>query len=190
MALTDAEIIGRSLDDPNLFGVVFDRYHDDIFRFVARRVGVDVAADLTADVFTRAFSLRDRYDVTREFCRPWLYGIALNIVGDEIRCMQRSERLSLAMLGLQMEDGDDPFGRVDDQLVAEQQAASLNRSLAKLFPGDRSALLLYAVEELTYQEIGDVLDIPVGTVRSRLSRARHKMRELVDLDRQTTNREQ
>lgn len=184
MELTDAEIIRSSLDDPNVFGVVFERHHDDIFRFVARRVGTDVAADLTAEVFTRAFSLRVRYDVTRDLCRPWLYGIASNIVGDEIRRQGRSGRLYLAMIGLRVED-DDLLERVDDQIAAEQQATRLNSSLAKLHPGDRAVLLLFAVEALTYREIADALDIPVGTVRSRLSRARRRMRELEALLRQT-----
>lgn len=187
--LPDAEIIRRSLVDPNVFGVVFERYHDTIFRFVARRQGLDIAADLTADVFIRAFSLRSRYDVERESCRPWLYGIASNIIGDELRRQRRSERRYLAMIGLQVNDGD-VFERADDQISAEQQAARLQGSLARLRPGDRAVLLLYSIEELTYQEIADALDIPVGTVRSRLSRARRRMRELEAQLEQTHRQEQ
>jgi len=187
--LTDAEIIEKSLDDPNAFGMVFERYYDTIFRFVARRQGLEPAADLTADVFARAFSLRGRYDTTRESCRPWLYGIASNIIGDEIRRQRRSERRHLAMIGLQGES-DDPYGRADDKLAAQQEASRLHGSLASLRSRDRNVLLLYSIEELSYQEIADALNIPVGTVRSRLSRARRKISELETQLEQTKLRDQ
>lgn len=176
--MSDAEIIRLSLEhDPNMFEVVFERYYETIFRYVARRQGVDRADDLTIDVFARAFEIRNRYDTSREMCRPWLYGIASNIIGDEIRRQRRSERLFLAMIGLRVEP-DDAFDRSDEQITANQQANQLNRSLARLRSSDRDVLLLYAIEELTYQEIADALSIPIGTVRSRLARARRKMREL------------
>ncbi len=187
--MTDAAAIMRSLDDPNVFGVIFERYHDTIFRYVARRQGFDRAADLTAEVFTRAFTLRHRYDTDREVCRPWLYGIATNIIGDEIRRQRRSKRLYLAMLGLQNDIEDDPFARADDRLSAQQQAKQLNDSLAKLRTGDRDVLLLFAIEALPYREIADALGIPIGTVRSRLARARHRMRELLPCEEQTTGQE-
>jgi len=175
--LTDAEIIRASLDDPQLFGDVFERYFATIFRFVARRQGPNRAEDLTAEVFARAFELRARYDTSRALCRPWLYGIATNIIGDEIRRQRRSERLYLAMIGLRVEN-EDPYVRSEDQLAARQQAQLLNRSLRRLRAGDRDVLLLYAIEELSYQEIADALSIPIGTVRSRLARARRKTKEL------------
>lgn len=189
MDLTDAEIIRTSLEDPTVFGAVFERHHDAIFRFVARRQGIDRAADLTAETFTRAFSLRGRYDTTRESCRPWLYGIAANIIGDEIRRQRRSERLYLTMIGFRIEEND-PFLQSEDRIAAEQQADHLNRSLAKLRSGDRDVLLLYAIDELTYQEIADALHIPIGTVRSRLSRARRRMQELEPQLTQTYSRGQ
>lgn len=189
MDLSDAEIIRASLDDPDMFGAVFERHFDTIFRYVARRRGLDRADDLTAEVFIRAFEIRGRYDTSRELCRPWLYGIASNIIGDEIRRQRRSDRLYLAMLGLRAES-EDAYARSVDQLAAHQQVQLLNRSLARLRSGDRDVLFLYAIEELSYQEIADALSIPIGTVRSRLARARRKTRELEAHIPQTIGQEQ
>lgn len=189
MELSDAEVIRASLDSPEMFGVVFERYFETIFRYVARRQGLDRAEDLTAEVFTRAFELRGRYDTSRELCRPWLYGIASNIIGDEIRRQSRAERLYLAMIGLNVET-EDPYARSEDQIVARQRAQLLNRSLSRLRPGDRDVLFLYIIEELSYQEIADALGDPIGTVRSRLARARRKTRELEGHLSQTNGQEQ
>jgi len=176
--MTDADAIRLSLEhDPNMFRIVFERYYETIFRYVARRQGINRADDLTSEVFARAFAIRHRYDMTRPLCRPWLYGIASNIIGDEIRRQRRSQRLHLAMIGLH-DESDDTFTRLDEQLTATQRASRLNQLLARLRSCDRDVLLLHGVEGLTYQEIAAALDIPIGTVRSRLARARYKMREL------------
>lgn len=176
--MSDADAIRLSLEhDPNMFRIVFERYYETIFRYMARRQGISRADDLASEVFARAFAIRNRYDTTQPLCRPWLYGIASNIIGDEIRRQRRSQRLHLAMIGLH-DESEDTFAQLDEQLSAKQQANRLNQLLARLRSGDRDILLLYGIEGLTYQEIADALDIPIGTVRSRLARARYKMREL------------
>lgn len=172
---TDAEIIAGSLKNPDEFREVFARYYDTIFRFTARRVGWDLAADLTAEVFVRAFQLRARYDTSRPLCRPWLYGIAWNVVGDHLRRRKLAHRVGL---NNPLETAD-PFVIVDDRLTAEARADVINDALSQLRNKDRDVLLMYALEELSYAEIAEALAIPVGTVRSRLARARRKMRELL-----------
>lgn len=156
--------------------MIFDRYHDTIFRYVARRQGLDQAPDLTADVFVRAFRFRGRYDASRPNCRPWLYGIATNIVGDEIRRQRRADRLYLAVSGVRVESPN-PFEGTIDKIDAQRTGQELNAALSRLSTTDRNVLILYAVEQLTYQEVADALGTPIGTVRSRLARARRKLRE-------------
>lgn len=185
---TDAEVIVRSLAEAEAFSVIFERHHDTIFRYVGRRVGADRAADLTADVFLRAFRLRHRYDSTRSSCRPWLYGIATNIIGDDLRRFRRRQRIYLVASRI-IPATDDPYARSDDRLVAGAASRELNLALGALRSGDRDVLLLYAVEELTYQETADVLQIPIGTVRSRLARARRIVRELIPDPEQRTSRD-
>lgn len=175
---SDAEIIAASLDTPEEFGRIFERHHRAVFRFVAkRRPSRDDAADLTTEIFLRAFSIRRRYDRTRPECLPWLYGIAHNVIGDRLRRSKRDERVYLTAGDI--ERGRDPSEDSDSRTVAQQASARLNAALAKLSRKDRETLLLYALEGLTYQEISRVLDIPVGTVGSRISRARHRILELI-----------
>ncbi len=173
---SDANIISKSLAHPEVFGMIFDRHHETIFRYVARRQGLDQAPDLTADVFVRAFRFRARYDATRPNCRPWLYGIATNVVGDEIRRQRRANRLYLAGSGVKAESPD-PYDQSVDKIDAQRIGRVLNDGLARLSTTDRNVLILYAVEQLTYQEVADALGTPIGTVRSRLARARRKLRE-------------
>jgi RNA polymerase sigma-70 factor (ECF subfamily) len=77
----DATVIARSLDDPEQFAVVFRRHAPDIHRYVVRRLGPGAADDVVAETFLTAFRLRSRYSHDRPDARPWLYGIATNLVG-------------------------------------------------------------------------------------------------------------
>lgn len=178
MPASDAEAISRSVDDPEQFSVVYERHHDAIFRYVARRAGVDRAPDLTADVFLTAFRIRSRYDTTRNSCLPWLYGIATNVIGDELLRTRRRTRKYLAFVGLNPPT-DHAHEDADDRLMAAAVSGELNMALGSLRKGDRDVLLLYAVAGIEYREIAEALGIPIGTVRSRLSRARQKLRELL-----------
>jgi len=170
---TDAEIIARSLINSEEFGTIFDRYFDAIFRFAAKRVGSELAADLTDEVFLRAFQLRARYDLSRPLCRPWLYGIASNVVGDHIRRREVTNREAMTL----PEETPDPAELADNRIDAEAWAIVLKNALSELRSKDRDVLLLFALEEMAYAEIAETLSIPVGTVRSRLARARRRMRE-------------
>lgn len=179
-------MIAASVADPDRFGVVFDRYHDTIFRYVARRVGIQAAPDVTADVFVRAFRVRARFDTSRESARPWLYGIATNVIGDHLRSVRRRDRLHLACYGLVDRQEVDWTDDMTVRVSAAQARGDINQALGRLSSGDRNALLLYAVEQLSYSEVAEALGIPVGTVRSRIFRARKVMRELIGHLEQTT----
>lgn len=176
----DGELIAASLTDGEVFSVIFRRHGGAVFRFVARRLGRDEAGDVTGEVFARAFRLRDRFDTSRPSALPWLYGIAVNVVGDRLRRREvRRRRGVLAALRMSGREPD-PYGEVDAALDAEAAGPLPRAALRRLEDRDRETLLLFAVEGLSYREIADVLAIPVGTVRSRLSRARVQVRELLD----------
>ncbi|GAW50843.1 MULTISPECIES: RNA polymerase sigma factor [unclassified Nocardioides] len=170
----DAAVVASSLTDPPRFALLYDRYAADIHRFVARRLGTGAAEDVTADVFLAAFRGRSRYDATRPTARPWLYGIAANLVGKH----RRSEVRGLRALA---RTGTDPVAQswveqADERVTAQAHSAPLARALADLSAGDRDVLLLVAWADLGYQEVADALGIPLGTVRSRLHRARCQVR--------------
>ncbi|MDX2545241.1 RNA polymerase sigma factor [Streptomyces sp. WI04-05B] len=170
----DAVLIAASLDEPERFAALFDRYAPAIHRYVARRLGADAADDVTAETFLTAFRIRARYDSERAGVRPWLYGIAAKLIS-------RYRREEVRALKLLARTGHDPVAEAwtdsaDDRVAAQAVSRPLAKSLARLSEGDRHVLLLFAWAEFTYQEIAEALDIPVGTVRSRLNRARRKMR--------------
>jgi len=176
----DAEIIGRSLAEPELFARLYDRYAADIHRYVQRRLGAGPADDITAETFLIAFRTRSRYDTDRGRARPWLYGIAANLIGKQRRAEVRALR-ALARTG------HDPVAeswseRADDRVTAQTAHAPLAGALAALSAGDRHVLLLVAWADLTYPEVAEALGIPVGTVRSRLNRARRKVRAALGAD--------
>ena len=171
--LTDAQIISTSEVDPSRFGEIFDRHFPAIHRYVNRRVGRELADDLTSETFSVAFSNRGRFDPTRSSASPWLYGIAANLLRDHHRS-ERRRLLAYAKTGVDpVLDGG--FDAVDARLDASTAGPAVARALSRLKPSDREALLLYAWADLTYREIGEALAIPVGTVRSRLSRARRQV---------------
>lgn len=173
---SDAAAITRSLDQPDAFRLIFERHFDAILRYCRRRAGRD-GDDVASEVFTRAFDLRRRYDVAYEDARPWLYGIATNL----LRRARRSEVRRLrahARIGAEPDvwRDPDPSSRLDAATDGPRIAAAL----AALRHGDRDALLLQAWGGLGYDEIATALGIPVGTVRSRLNRARNQVRAHLD----------
>jgi RNA polymerase sigma-70 factor (ECF subfamily) len=174
-AANDATVIGRSLAEPERFAVVFDRHAPHIHRYLARRVGRQAADDLVAETFLTAFRKRDRYDTSHPDARPWLYGIATNLIGQHRRDEIRSYRL--AELAADDRFGADHAERVLADVTSRSVRVLLCAALIGLTRGDRDVLLLVACEELTYDEAARALDIPVGTVRSRMHRARSRLRE-------------
>ncbi len=171
---TDAAVIEQSWAEPERFEAIFQRYFGRIHQYLAARVGGRIADDLAAEVFTIAFAQRQRYDLARECARPWLYGIATNLARTYRRQEQRRYR-ALARAGAQA------VAPSEEDLVAERVSAAaagpaLAAALAGLGSGDRDVLLLAAVAGLDNQEVARSLGIPCGTVRSRLSRARARLR--------------
>jgi len=171
--VSDATVIEESRADPERFAEIYDRHADVIHAYLARRVGTIVADDLSSDTFLVAFRLRGRYDVDRPDARPWLYGIATNLLRRHFRTAERERRANLRVLADGAgESPDDILGRLE----AEQLGPQLAAALSALPAGDRDALLLLAWARLNYEQIALALDVPVGTVRSRIHRARLRVR--------------
>ncbi len=159
---TDAQIIAASLDEPETFAELVRRHHAPIHRYIARRVGVDLADDLAADTFATAFAVRRRYASGRESARPWLFGIATNM-------LRRHRRHEARMLDAYSRTGRP--AHVEPQ-PDDERGSALAAALGAMRPQHRDVLLLAALADLTYDEIAVALDVPVGTVRGWLNRAR------------------
>jgi RNA polymerase sigma factor (sigma-70 family) len=170
----DAAVIQLSRHEPEHFTELFRRHAPRIQRYVVRRLGQDAADDIVAETFLLAFRQRDSYDQTRGDAQPWLYGIATNLIGRHRRAEIRLYR-ALARTGA--DPVVEPFtDRVDDRVSASTASRRLAVGLARLSEELRDALLLVAWGDLSYQEAATALGVPVGTVRSRVSRARSTLR--------------
>ena len=171
---SDADLIEASGVDPSSFGMLFDRHLDRIYAYVVRRVGPTLAEELTAETFANAFEQRDRFIPVHDDAGPWLYGIATNLIHKAWRAERRQLSAYRKASAISTALGDD-FADTDERVDAERAAAHLVTALASLSPGDRDALLLFVWEQLTYDDIAVALSIPVGTVASRISRARRQL---------------
>jgi RNA polymerase sigma-70 factor (ECF subfamily) len=168
----DTEVLRGSLDDPSLFAVLYERHLPTVHRYLRRRVGDGSASDLSAEVFVRAFRARSRYAPRHETARPWLLGIANHVISEH----RRYERRRLATMQRIAVAGE---WAANDRISADL-APEVARALKRLRAADRDALLLVVWGELSYAEAADALDVPVGTIRSRIARARGRL--AVDLD--------
>jgi RNA polymerase sigma-70 factor, ECF subfamily len=174
-AHADAALIQQSWDDSDRFAALYDRYAAQLYRYAYRRVGPQAAEDVVADTFLAAFLRRTSYDIARPDARPWLFGILTK----ELARHHRAEKARLRAMSRSAPDPavDGPADRVAARVSAGAAGAPLAGALTGLSSGDRDALLLFAWGQLSYDEIADALRVPAGTVRSRLNRARRKVRE-------------
>ncbi|MFI6522483.1 RNA polymerase sigma factor [Spirillospora sp. NPDC050679] len=169
----DAAVIRRSLDEPEAFTALYDRHAPAIHRYAAQRLGADAADDLMAETFLIAFRKRRDYDLERGNARPWLYGIVTRLIARHRRTEVSRYRL------LQRLGGETAAEPVESEAKVSAQAlrGPLAQALATLPRAYRDTLLLVAWADLSYEETATALGVPVGTVRSRLSRARAKLRD-------------
>ncbi|WP_285640619.1 RNA polymerase sigma factor [Lentzea sp. NBRC 102530] len=155
------------------FTVLFTRHADELHRYLARWVPM-AADDLVADVFVSAIHSRTHFDATRGTARAWLFGIATNLLHTHLRGRRR-EREAYARLAPGHES-DSHEGRVVDSVDAEVKARQFAVAVQQLKQRDRDVLLLTSWAGLDTTEVAQALDIPVGTVRSRLHRVRQQLR--------------
>jgi RNA polymerase sigma-70 factor (ECF subfamily) len=175
---TDGELARRIGGEPELFRVVHHRYYGDLYRYVAGRLDWQTAEDLVSETFLIAFTRRHRFDPDRGSLRPWLFGIATNLVNRHRRKEARRYH-TLARVSPEP-DTEGPENRVLDSVTAGRLQPRLARALARLSAGERDVLLLVALAELSYEEVAEALGISAGTTGSRLSRARSKLRTVLD----------
>ncbi|MGT2426716.1 RNA polymerase sigma factor [Amnibacterium kyonggiense] len=171
---TDSEVIRRSRDSPRAFGDLFHRHATVVHRYIARRAGTDVADEVMSETFLVAFERRDRFDLAHSDARPWLLGIATVLLASYRRREARHLH-SLARVA-EREDDDGGLGQVASRADAVADIRRIAMRVRSLSDGDRDVLLLHAWADLSGEEIATALSIPVGTVRSRLSRARKILR--------------
>lgn len=175
----DSEAISASAATPAEFAAIFDRHFDAVHAYLQRRIGRDLADELAAETFLIAFDGRARYDLSRPDARPWLFGIATNL-------LHRHHRHELRQLRAYARSAADPildaFDGVDARVDASNVRRELVDALAQVPAEELDALLLFAWADFSYAEIGEALEVPIGTVRSRLSRARARIQAALEVE--------
>lgn len=170
----DAGLIRASLEDPARFAELFDRHHGVLVGYLRRRVEREVADELASETFAIAFDRRASFDTSRADARPWIFGIATNL-------LRHHHRGEVRRLRAYARSGVDPlidaYEGIEERSDAQRMRPRLATALAALSQEEADVLLLHTWAELSYSEIADALGLPIGTVRSRLSRARRRIRE-------------
>jgi RNA polymerase sigma factor (sigma-70 family) len=167
---SDAEIVGRSTTgDAKAFGELFWRHNGAVHAYLARRAGRDTADDLVAEVWLRAFRDRANFDPLYADARPWLFGIARNVLNAHWRHLSKAPPLFPVAIS-------DPWPEFEEQIDVTERRSELVRALDALTDDEREVLLLVAWERMSSASIALMLDVPASTVRNRLHRARTIMR--------------
>src|SRR5262245_37672066 len=174
---SDAEVIGRSLSEPEAFGLIYDRHAATLLRFLGRRAGSKVAEGLVGELFRVAFERRKAFDASRSSALPWLYGIGSKLLLKHRRGDARRPRAS-ARMAADPKAADRRAGAA--AIEARVLLPRVANAIETLPDDERETLLLFAWEELSYDSVAEALELPIGTVRSRLNRARRCLRELLE----------
>ena len=175
----DAALIRAAQDNPESFGAIFDRHFATVYRFCGRRVGAHLAEDLAGDTFRRAFEARHSYDLNQPNALLWLFRIALNLVRDAIRAKAAEDRAYARLQTFGRTGSLNEEYQTAEMVEAREELARVARLLVAESREDVETLFLHVWDGLTYVEVATAMGLPVGTVRSRLSRLRHRLESAV-----------
>jgi RNA polymerase sigma-70 factor (ECF subfamily) len=163
---SDARILGDSVSEPAMFSSLYERHLGAVARYVARRAGPELSEDLTAEVFVRAFRGRAVFRDDHGSALPWLLGIANHLIADHRRAERRRLEMLQRLATTWPVSSETSVGALAPELVGE---------LLRLPAADRDTLLLVVWGELSYAEAAAALSVPIGTIRSRIARARQRL---------------
>ncbi len=178
--ISDTDIVKQTLVDKEAFGVLIMRYEEKLRRYI-RRLGArneEDQNDLLQDIFIKTYKNLNGFDQGLSFS-SWIYRIAHNEAVSHFR------RRSVRPEGSQVDDGNEVVGLLgsgDDlieEIAARDDGRVLKEALAKLDPKYRDIVVLRYFEGKEYDEIADILEMPVGSVATRLYRAKARLKELL-----------
>ncbi|MGH9171206.1 MAG: RNA polymerase sigma factor [Acidimicrobiales bacterium] len=163
----------ESLADPAIFARSFHAHYQAIYAYCARRVDLSDAGDLASEVSVRAFRGKERFGPKSGAVKAWLIGIAAHVVTDYLRSRSRLNRCVEEFASARQLVANEPStDAIDDKQTLDKVISELRR----LPDRDLEPLLMFAWDNLSYEEIATALGIAVGTVKSRINRARRRLR--------------
>jgi RNA polymerase sigma-70 factor, ECF subfamily len=175
----DASLIAATLaGDSAAFGRLVATYQDRLYNSLLRVLGSsEDAADIVQDAFVQAFTKLNTFRGTSAFY-TWLYRIAFNLAMSQARRGRKTASLD----GMKSDVGEEPMDgqpTAETDVMQQERAELVHAALGQLSMDYRQILVLREIDGCRYDEIAEILDLPVGTVRSRLFRARVEMRDLL-----------
>lgn len=172
----DDVLVTAAADASAVVASWYEAHAEIVFRYVARRLGSEIARDVVADVFRAAIEGFESYEASRGSERSWLLGIATNLVRRHWRTEQRRLRAIERLAHVRVDESAECSDRVHERVDASRQMARLMDAVENLPAEDRDLLVLVAWERCSHAEVGEILAIPTGTVGSRLNRIRTQLR--------------
>ena len=177
----DEDLIKQYLEgDINTLKILIDRYTPIIYNFSMRFVGVDNAPDIVQDTFIKVWKNLKKFDINKAHFKTWLFTIARNTITDYFR-----KKKSIVFSDLDGVEGESFTDTIEDDAILPDEAIqkiqdsdSLNELLSRLPENYKSVLVLYYQEDMTFDEIGKVLNKPLNTIKSQHRRALEQLRKM------------
>jgi len=178
----DVELIVRSWDEPEAFGVVFERHAETLLGYFARRtLDPEAAAELTAETFAQAFASRRRFRDHGLGAIGWLYGIARHQLGRFFRNGAVDARARRRLGMPEREVSPEDYERIEEMIDFEQIGRAIARAFSVLSEEQREALTLRVIEGRPYREVAESLRCSEETARARVSRGLKRLGTLIDV---------
>ena len=176
--LTDEELVQKSLKNSDYFALLIDRYEQKFLRFIYRILGCSSteAEDILQDAFIKIYEHLNDFDTKLKFS-SWGYRIVRNETIDKIRRLNQNHLIKLDAAELdEIADKVDIIDKLDKQIQKQKIMTALN----SLKPKYQEPLILFLLEEKSYEEISDILRKPVGTIGSLINRGKEKLKKLIN----------
>jgi len=180
--LTDEELIAKFQDgDVGAYTQLVNRYKDRLFNFIYRFVyDIDKAEDILQDTFLKLYTHKNSYREIAKFS-TWLYTIAGNLAKTELRKLKRRKTYSVS--DLSRNDQEFVIKSPDGSTELEAEAINIEKNIQKALnqlPKDfKTIIILRDIQELSYEDISRIVNVPIGTVKSRINRGRLKLQKLL-----------
>jgi RNA polymerase sigma factor (sigma-70 family) len=179
---SDAELITRSMNEPRCFAPLFERHAVAVHRYLAAKANSKDVEDLVSETFLTAFSSRGNFDASHPGALPWFFGIANNVLRHHWR--SESRRQSRLRRVVPLQDTADPSDQLVEHLDGKAHESGFAEAFALLSEPQRETLILIGDLGLSYEDAALALGVPIGTIRSRMNRARSRLRELLGIEGQ------
>ena len=187
--LTDEQLFELFQNGDNkAFDQIVLRYKDKLYTFLYMIVGdYDLAQDLAQDTYLRIFKNKDSYNKMSAKFSTWMYTIAKNGAFTELRKKKRRKTYAISEVRKKGNDGEDyefqipdlSEGDLESKMMTEYKRESIQSALSQLKQDFRTIIILRDIQELSYDHISRIVEVPIGTVKSRINRAREKLLELL-----------